>query len=72
MLSVIMLVLAWWSKWKPLAAILIATAIFAAVQVISAIIDPKTIMQGIVVKVLVIAILIKGIKGALSLRTDNG
>jgi hypothetical protein len=72
LLSVIMLVLAWWSRFKPLAAILIATAIYAAVQVISAIMDPATIAQGIVLKILVIAILVKGIKGALSLRTGNG
>jgi hypothetical protein len=71
-LSAIMLVLAWWSRFKPLAAILIATAIYAAVQVVSAIMDPATIMQGLVVKILVIAILVRGIKGALSVRTDNG
>jgi hypothetical protein len=72
MLSAIMLVLAWWSRHKPLAAILIATAIFAAVQVVSAIMDPTTIAQGIVVKAIVIAVLVRGIKGALSMRTENG
>jgi len=72
LLSVIMLVLAWWSRFKPLPAILIATAIYAVVQVTSAIVDPATITQGIVIKAIVIAILVKGIKGALSLRTDNG
>jgi hypothetical protein len=71
-LCALMLVLAWWSKRKPLAAILIATAIFAVVQVLGAIADPKTIMQGVIIKIIVIVVLVRGIKGALSLRTDNG
>ena len=72
LLSAIMLVLAWWSRRKPLAAILIAAAIFAAVQVIGAIIDPATIVQGVLIKAIIIVVLVKGIKGALSLRTANG
>ena len=71
-LSALMLVLAWWSKRKPLEAILIATAIFVVVQVGGAIMDPKTLMQGIIMKAIVIAVLIRGIKGALSMRTANG
>jgi len=66
LLSLIMVVLAWWSKQRALPAILIATAIFVVVQVTSAIIDPKTLMQGLVMKAIVIAILVKGIKGAIS------
>lgn len=71
-LCALMLVLAWWSKAKPLPAILIATAIFAVVQVLGAIIDPKTLAQGIIVKIIIVAVLVRGIKGALSLRTANG
>jgi hypothetical protein len=71
-LCAIMLVLGWWSRSKPLPAILIATAIYAAVQVISAIMDPTTIMQGFIMKAVIIAILVRGIKGALSARTENG
>ena len=65
-LAAIMVVLAWWSKQRALPAILIATAIFVVVQVTAAIVDPKTIMQGIIMKAVVIAILIRGIKGAIS------
>jgi hypothetical protein len=72
MLSAIMLVLAWWSKFKPLPAILIATAIYVSVQVISAIIDPRTLLQGFIIKAVIIAVLVRGIKGALSARTENG
>jgi hypothetical protein len=65
-LAAIMVVLAWWSKQRALPAILIATAIFVVVQVAGAIVDPKTLLQGLVMKAIIIAILIKGIKGALS------
>jgi hypothetical protein len=65
-LSALMLVLAWWSKSRPLPAILIATAIFVVVQVTGAIMDPKMLTQGIIVKALVIAALARGIKGAIS------
>jgi hypothetical protein len=65
-LAAIMVVLAWWSKQRALPAILIATAIFVVVQVAGAIVDPKTLMQGIVMKAIVIAVLVKGIKGAIS------
>jgi hypothetical protein len=66
LLAALMLVLAWWSKQRALPAILIATAIFVVVQVTAAIADPKTIVQGLVVKAIVIAVLIKGIRGAIS------
>jgi hypothetical protein len=66
LLAAIMVVLAWWSKQRALPAILIATAIFVTVQVTAAIVDPKTLMQGLVLKAIVVAVLVKGIKGALS------
>jgi len=65
-LAAIMVVLAWWSKRRALPAILIATAIFVVVQVTGAILDPSTLMQGIVMKAIVIAVLFRGIKGAIS------
>jgi hypothetical protein len=69
-LAALMLVLAWWSKQRALPAILIATATFVVVQVASAIADPRTLMQGLIVKAIVIAILVKGIKGAISAAND--
>lgn len=66
MLAAIMVVLAWWSKQRALPAILIATAIFVVVQIASAIVDPKTLVQGLLMKIIVIAVLVKGIKGAIA------
>jgi hypothetical protein len=71
-LSVLMLILAWWSKRKPLAAILIATAIYASLQVVNAIIDPTTIAQGIIIKIIIVSVLVRGIKGAFDMRAENG
>jgi hypothetical protein len=65
-IAAIMVVLAWWSKQRALPAILVATAIFVVVQVTSAIVDPKTLMQGLVLKAIVIAVLVRGIKAAIS------
>lgn len=65
-LAVLMLVLAWWSKRRALAAILVATALFVVVQVAGAIMDPSTLAKGIILKAVIIAVLAKGIKGALN------
>ena len=71
-LSGIMAVLAFWSRKAPLPAVLVATAIYFALIVLDAIIDPKTLAQGVPVKILFIILLVRGIKAALALRTANG
>jgi len=70
-LAAIMAVLAWWGRRAPLAAVLLATATYAVVIVANAIADPTTIGQGIIVKIIIIAFLVKGIKAALALRASN-
>jgi len=70
-LAAIMAGLAWWGRKAPLAAVLIATATYAVVIVASAIADPATLGQGIIVKIIIIAFLVKGIKAALALRASN-
>ena len=70
-LAAIMAVLAWWGRRAPLAAVLLATATYAVVIVANAIADPTTIGQGIIVKIIIIAFLVKGIRAALALRASN-
>lgn len=70
-LAAVMVALAIWGRRAPLAAILIAAATYAVVIVTNAIIDPVTIGQGLLVKIIIIVLLIKGIKAALALRTAN-
>lgn len=70
-LAAIMAVLAWWGRKAPLAAVLVATATYVVVQVANALADPATLGQGLILKIIIIAILVKGIKAALALRTAN-
>ena len=51
-----------------LAAVITALGIYVAVQVASALIDPTTLAQGIIMKVIIIGALIKGVKAGLDSR----
>jgi len=70
-LAAIMLGLSIWARRAPLPAVLIATATYAVVIVAAAISDPATLGQGLLVKIVIIAFLVKGIKAALALRTAS-
>lgn len=70
-LAAIMAALAWWGRRAPLAAVLVATATYAVVIVANAIADPATLGQGVILKIIIIAFLVKGIKAALALRASN-
>jgi hypothetical protein len=70
-LAAVMLALALWGRRAPLPAVLIATATFAVVIVTNAIANPATLGQGIILKIVVIALLFRGIKAALALRTAD-
>lgn len=70
-LAAVMLGLAIWGRRAPLPAILVATATYAVVIVTNTIVDPTTIGQGIIMKIIIIAFLAKGIKAALALRRPD-
>lgn len=70
-LATAMGVLSLWARRSPLPAVIIAAATYVVVIVANAIVDPATIGQGWIVKIIVIAFLFKGIKAALALRTAN-
>lgn len=67
-LCVIMVGLYFYAKKSPLVAILMAGGVYASVIVLNAIVDPKTIGQGLAMKIIIIAFLVKGIRSALELR----
>jgi predicted nucleic acid-binding Zn ribbon protein len=71
-LAAIMAGLALWGRRAPLPAVLIAAATYAVVIVLNAIIEPMSLAQGILMKVLIIVFLVRGIKAALALRAANG
>ncbi|RYZ07355.1 MAG: zinc ribbon domain-containing protein [Myxococcales bacterium] len=55
-----------WSKRALLPAIITALGIYVAVQLASAMYDPKTLAQGMILKVIVIVALVKGVQSALA------
>jgi uncharacterized membrane protein len=57
-----------WAKKSVLPAMLVALAVFATVHVASAIMDPKTIVQGIYIKIFAVIALTKGVRAALAAR----
>jgi hypothetical protein len=67
-LAVLMSVLWVWARRAPLPAIACALALYLVVQVVSAVLDPSSIMKGIIVKLFAFAALYKGLKAALDAR----
>jgi hypothetical protein len=57
-----------WAKKSVLPAMLVALAVFATVHVASAMMDPKTIVQGIYIKIFAIVVLTRGVRAALAAR----
>ena len=57
-----------WAKRAVLPAVVTALAVYVAVQVGNVVMDPKTIVQGIFVKVIAIIVLVRGVRSALAAR----
>ena len=66
-IGVIFLGLWFWAKKAPLRALVTALALFVTVHAVDALVDPKALMRGVILKVLVIAGLAGGIKAALEI-----
>lgn len=70
-LSVIMLGLYFWGRKKPLPAMITAVAVYGVVILINAISDPKTIVQGALLKILFFMAMFAGIKACLSQEAEK-
>jgi len=70
-LAVIMLVLALWGRRAPLPAILIGAATYGAVVVLNGVVNPLTLAQGFIIKLVIVAMFYRGIKAALALRSAD-
>jgi hypothetical protein len=57
-----------WCKTNPLAASIVGLLVFSSLHLTEAIIDPKTIMSGIAVKIIVVVVLVKAIAAGLKHR----
>jgi hypothetical protein len=60
-----------WGRRAPLPAILVASATYAMLIVGTVIIEPQSIARGILVKVIVVTLLLKGLQAALALRASR-
>ena len=63
-LCLVFLILAAWCTHNPFGATLTALIIYCTLLVFNAFVDPSTIVSGIVIKVAIIATLVKGIRSA--------
>jgi predicted RNA-binding Zn-ribbon protein involved in translation (DUF1610 family) len=68
-LALVMFGLYLWARRSPFPAMITALCVYLAVMVLSAIVDPKTLVQGIVIKIIFIGALIAGIKASLVTRS---
>ncbi|MFL1894203.1 hypothetical protein ACJRPK_00785 [Aquimarina sp. 2-A2] len=63
-LSILYLLLAFWTKEKPFAALLSALLLYLTVIAINAVVDPMSLLSGIIMKVIFLSLLIKGLYSA--------
>jgi len=61
-----------WAKKAPLPAVLVAAGTYLAVQVVSAIVEPTSIAQGIVMKIFIVTMLYRGIRAGIQQRALAG
>lgn len=67
-ICVIYLILAVWSSRNPFAAILTALLIYLTIQLINVMTIPGSLFSGIIIKIVIIAAFVKGIRAALEAR----
>ena len=60
--------LIWWMKTNPFAACLTALIIYVSITLLNVAIDPSTIFQGVILRIVVILLLVKGVKSGLAWR----
>ncbi|MFY7669942.1 hypothetical protein ACOSP6_02525 [Tenacibaculum sp. MEBiC06402] len=67
----IYLTLAFWSEQKPFISLLIGLLLYITILIIGFIIDPTSIVRGILWKILIISLLAKGMHSALELKNKG-
>jgi predicted nucleic acid-binding Zn ribbon protein len=68
-LAAVMFALYLWARRSPFPAMVTALCVYLAVIVLNGIIDPKTLIQGVVIKVIFISAIVAGIKASLVARS---
>lgn len=67
-LAVMMFIMYKWSKNSPFSAFVTALSVYVGVIVLGGLLDPETLLQGFIIKIIVITVLSKGIKASLPAR----
>ena len=67
-LSVIYLILGYWSQSKPLIAIILGLLVYLTLIVLSAIADPTSIFSNIIIRIIIIVYLAKGVYSASAIK----
>lgn len=70
-LAVVMFGLFLWSRKAALPAMVTGLCVYIAVIVLSAAIEPKSLAQGVLIKIIAIVVLVSGIKAALQERDER-
>jgi uncharacterized membrane protein YeiB len=70
-LALVMLGLFFWARRAPFPAMVTGLCVYLAVIVLNAAFEPKTLVQGILIKILFISALVAGIKAALEERDEK-
>ena len=70
-LTVIFIGLYFWARKAPFPAIVTAFAVFVVVHFVNFLFDPTTIVQGLLIKIIGVAVLVAGIKAALADRAAS-
>lgn len=70
-LAVVMFGLFLWSRKAALPAMVTGLCVYIAVIALSAAVEPKSLMQGVLIKIIAIVVLVSGIKAALQERDER-
>jgi hypothetical protein len=68
-ISLLYLILAAWATKNPFGAILTAGIVYVTLIVVNALVEPTTIMSGIILKIIIIGAFVKGIRSAHDAQT---
>ena len=67
-LALIQFGLWWWARREPFAAAVVALAMFVTLQTVQLVLEPKSLFNGIVVKILFIMALVQALSAGLAVR----
>ncbi len=71
LLAIAMFGLSFWARKSPFPAMITALCLYLAVNVLNAIVEPATLAQGWLIKILFVAAMIGGLKAALAARAQE-